>query len=66
MKFTPQGKISIESAYDAEQSLLWVQVRDTGIGITEENLKRLFRPYGKLEQRDKINQDGIGLGLVIC
>lgn len=42
-------------------------VSDTGIGIEEKNLKRLFKPYEKIENdnQGEINPKGVGLGLTI-
>ena len=49
-----------------EQELLKVSVKDTGIGIQNENISKLFTLFGKLKQEDQsVNAQGIGLGLVI-
>ena len=49
------------------QKILRVSVRDTGIGISEENKKKLFKAFEKVELGDNIslNSQGVGLGLVI-
>ena len=39
---------------------------DTGIGISEENQKRLFKLFGMLEDKEQLNKNGIGLGLNIA
>lgn len=39
---------------------------DTGIGITEEGLKKLFIDFSKLDENSKRNSQGTGLGLSIC
>ena len=39
---------------------------DTGVGISQENIKNLFIDFGKLEDREKRNTNGTGLGLSIC
>lgn len=44
---------------------LKLSVLDTGIGITEENLQNLFQEFGKLEDKLKLNDKGVGLGLLI-
>jgi signal transduction histidine kinase len=38
---------------------------DTGIGIKESNIKKLFQIFGKLEDPKQINTEGTGLGLYI-
>lgn len=46
--------------------MLEVQVKDTGIGISEEDKPKLFKMFGKLQSSSTINTTGIGLGLNIC
>ena len=43
-----------------------LEISDTGIGISEQNLKKLFLDFGKLEDHQGINNQGTGLGLSIC
>lgn len=40
-------------------------VEDTGNGIGEENLTKLFKLFGKLDDDLKLNNNGTGLGLNI-
>lgn len=42
------------------------EVADTGIGIQNENLKKLFKLFGTLKMKKGINETGTGLGLTIC
>jgi len=39
---------------------------DTGIGISEEGLSKLFIDFGKLDENAHRNKSGTGLGLSIC
>ena len=39
---------------------------DTGIGINEECQKKIFEAFGKLKDKDGLNEHGCGLGLTIC
>ena len=48
-----------------EKQYLVTSVSDTGVGITEENLEKLFSCFGKLEDKKLINKGGLGLGLNI-
>ena len=41
-------------------------VKDTGIGIKDEDKSKLFKIFGKIAQNDNVNPSGIGLGLTIC
>ena len=52
--------------YDKQTSLLWTMVSDTGIGISEFDLTKLFSKFGKLKRTADMNSEGIGLGLLIC
>ena len=45
--------------------MLYVAVKDNGIGVSQARVKKLFRPFSKLPESDHLNQDGIGLGLHI-
>lgn len=41
-------------------------MQDSGIGINEEDQKKLFKVFGQIHHNDDINPKGIGLGLTIC
>lgn len=43
-----------------------IQIIDTGIGISYENQKKLFKSFGKLKDNSGLNENGCGLGLAIC
>lgn len=66
MKFTQKGSITIEVGYDEPQRLLKFAVKDTGIGIGENDQSKLFKLFGKLQSSHQLNKAGIGLGLYIC
>jgi PAS domain S-box-containing protein len=63
-----RGENIIVSAQDnfpiREDLYLKIAVRDTGAGIPEENLARIFDPY--YSTKDTFNQKGLGLGLAVC
>ena len=43
-----------------------MRVKDTGLGIKEDELPQLFNIFGKLDQKDQsVNKTGAGLGLTI-
>jgi signal transduction histidine kinase/DNA-binding response OmpR family regulator len=64
-KFTKDGTITVAGHADADPNLVSISVRDTGIGMTAEQLQKLFQPFSKISDR-AINPEGTGLGLVIC
>lgn len=63
VKFTFNGtiKIIVEFEYDS----LVTKVEDTGIGITREDLGKLFKFFGKITKTTELNRGGMGLGLTI-
>lgn len=63
IKFTMRGKVSIEIGFS--DSKLKIEVKDTGIGIKEEDLTSLFRFFGQITSAKDINRGGMGLGLTI-
>lgn len=68
VKFTDFGSITIyfELDYlDDNQCKLLVEVRDTGIGISEEEQKILFSPFSQIDSSQTRKFEGTGLGLVI-
>ena len=44
---------------------LEISVIDTGIGIKDEDKHNIFEMFGQLEDHKKLNENGIGLGLLI-
>lgn len=61
VKFTESGTISFNARYD--DGRLSLEVKDTGIGMNEIMLSRIFRPFERLAP--ETNTDGFGLGLPI-
>lgn len=65
VKFTETGEIVVHLS-SAAPDLLRVEVRDTGIGISEAGLARLFAPFSQVDPSMTRRYGGTGLGLVIC
>ena len=53
------------ASYDVEKQSLVMHVIDTGVGISAEDLPKLFTRFGKLHRNSQMNSDGVGLGLTI-
>lgn len=69
MKFTNHGKVHVSvSAIEQTDSRLRLEfkVSDTGIGIAEEQIQKLFRPFNQIDSSISRQYGGSGLGLVIC
>jgi signal transduction histidine kinase len=65
VKFTPDGgRVSID-ARRTEGGFIGISVTDTGIGIKEEDLGRLFKEFSQLESPLQKRYEGTGLGLVL-
>ena len=68
-KFTLQGDILLTITVKnqiRDTVELRFTVRDTGIGMTDDQLERLFQPFSQADSSITRNYGGTGLGLVIC
>lgn len=65
IKFTPENgtiKISVENTNDKVR----ISIADTGVGIPEENLPKIFNPNQHLTTYGTNRESGSGLGLILC
>lgn len=65
VKFTFKGHVKISVDYDALDSMIVAIIEDTGVGMKEAELLKLFRFFGTLSKSKDINRGGMGLGLTI-
>ncbi|MCW8086033.1 PAS-domain containing protein [Sabulicella glaciei] len=65
VKFTPAGGTVTLSAAREEGALV-IDLRDTGIGIAESDMGRLFQPFAQVESSASRRYAGSGLGLYLC
>jgi PAS domain S-box-containing protein len=66
VKFTPEnGKLGVEVKGDPIKGQVTIAVWDTGIGISERDLSRLFQPFVQLNAGLTREQSGTGLGLAL-
>lgn len=64
LKFTPRGgrvQLQVQHVHEGVQ----VCVIDSGRGLTDEEMKRLFRPFSQVHERGESPERGTGLGLFI-
>jgi signal transduction histidine kinase len=65
IKYTPQnGKVSVKLALKGKNQVLF-EISDTGIGIAQEDIPRLFTEFFRTESAKATDENGTGLGLVI-
>lgn len=66
IKFTPSGgTVRLEIKGDTEQQVVNLSVADTGIGITAEDMRYLFKPFVQLDGGLNRQHEGTGLGLAL-
>lgn len=67
IKFTPSGgTVEIIVNDDYSPALLMLTVKDSGVGIPEEKLTKLFEPGRNSTTLGTNNETGTGLGLILC
>jgi two-component system sensor histidine kinase EvgS len=70
IKFTEHGHVriclSLREAGTKASSSLALEVRDSGIGIHDDDLQRLFNPFVQVNPHSQGARAGTGLGLAIC
>jgi len=65
IKFTQQGRVEIRVGFEPSTSQLQIDVIDTGIGMTQSQLDRLFKPFSQGDSSVSRHFGGTGLGLAI-
>ncbi len=74
VKYTEEGEIIFSVDYEyidsdpdigKKEILLKISVKDTGIGIKEEDLTRLYRPFERIDEDKNRSIEGTGLGISI-
>jgi PAS domain S-box-containing protein len=66
LKFTPKGSVTITANYDARTRMVKIAVRDTGVGIGQEDQVKVFEDFRQLDSSPARGYGGTGLGLSIC
>ncbi len=69
IKFTPNGgtiTISSEKKIVADKNIIETEISDTGIGMKEEDIQKLFKIEQNYLSKGTNNEIGTGLGLILC
>ena len=64
IKFTEQGGVTVNCS--ANEGIVITHVTDTGIGIRNEDIERVFKPFLQIDSGLARKYEGTGLGLSIC
>jgi len=60
------GSRSGESPRLVARDAVWISVRDTGTGIKQEDMEKLFKAFSQVDSSSSRQQQGTGLGLALC
>ncbi len=68
VKYTEQGYVKLEAGFEKKNSdsiILKIRISDSGIGMKEEDMDKLFSPFERLELKRNRTVEGTGLGMSI-
>ena len=67
VKYTQQGSVSlkVDGRVEGRKAIFEFSVEDTGIGIKEEDIEKLFKEFERIEEKRNRNIEGTGLGINI-
>jgi signal transduction histidine kinase len=66
VKFTHAGTVTLTVSQARQPGVLQFDVTDSGIGIPEEKIDQLFKPFSQVDTSSTRRYGGTGLGLAIC
>ncbi|HOI24218.1 MAG TPA: ATP-binding protein [Caldisericia bacterium] len=66
IKYTEKGYVSIECSLLPQEKSVQVAIRDTGMGIHKEDVKKLFNSFTQITHSNYSRPGSSGLGLAIC
>lgn len=66
VKYTKQGFVMIETSLDpVKPDAIRIAVEDSGVGMSPDQVAKLFQPYTKILGNRSMNKEGVGLGLAV-
>ncbi len=65
--YTPSGgRVELALLTDREREQVQIRVRDTGVGMSQQDIPHIFEPFYRGKTSRRARHDGYGLGLAIC
>ena len=58
------GKLVVKTSYNGAKKAVEIEIRDTGVGISKENISRVFEPF--FSTKEKAQDGNLGLGLSVA
>lgn len=66
LKYTPKGSITVLLRDDVSSKKIFVDIIDTGIGMSQQTLERVFQKFERADNANSVNVSGTGLGLFVA
>jgi signal transduction histidine kinase len=66
IKYNPRGSITVFIRDDVRQKQVYVDVIDTGVGMSQDTIDILFQKFSRADGANKVNTTGTGLGLFVA
>lgn len=66
IKYTPEGRIDVTLTMDTTTNMITIEVKDIGIGLSQDDIHHLFGKFTRGQQGQRSNTEGSGLGLYIA
>jgi signal transduction histidine kinase len=66
IKYTPKGTINVFMRDDLKKKRIYIDITDTGIGMSQETIHTLFQKFSRADNANSVNVSGTGLGLYVA
>lgn len=66
IKYTQKGSISVFVREDIKAKRIYVDISDTGIGMSQKTIDSLFQKFSRADNANSVNTSGTGLGLYVA
>jgi signal transduction histidine kinase len=66
LKYTPKGSINVFVRDDSAKKRIYINITDTGIGMSKETAAKLFHKFTRADNANSVNVSGTGLGLFVA